>query len=308
MLDEIVFGLQKLAEIRNAFCKISYRISNLWSFSLCRFKRRNWVVILLFFLGIAPLWPSMAADATMDSYGEAQRLGRNSTQVSDVFGQNQTVSQAVNITQRILKTYPPERYHYIFVGRSLTLIKVIMDSMGVSNTGLPFRGKTFDLTFSSADARNNADLIKAHLDKHLPRASERNGKELVLLDYTNSGAGLNTAQKVLDWYYGYKERLNLLRVTTNPLSLSSVTPSFLNQYHSKSIRISAESMFARHLLNSNFDAYAGYGTFNISSGRYLDYDEHTRARYDGFKSWITSEVLGPKAQGRNRCMFYLSTH
>lgn len=227
--------------------------------------------------------------------------------VKAVFGTPNTLGQAKNITAKIMKTYPPEHYHYIFVGRSLTFIKVIMDNMNIPNTGLPFRGKTFDLTFSAQNAEEVKEALIKHLDQHLPRPQERQGKDLVLLDFTSSGAGLNTAQKVLDWYYNGQERLHLLKVTTNLPSIRDLIPKRLSGQvnTSKTIRIPYESMFGMHLRHSNFDSYAGYGTFNIDSGKYLDYDSHTRARYQGFRSWVAEELFSPGL--RVRCARFLRT-
>ena len=274
------------------------------------------VLTLFVLLGVVPLRHLQAAEdvtftqsevVSVDTFLTSQKavVPLAQKEVAAVFGQESTITEALRITERILKIYPPEKYHYVFVGRSLALIKALMDNKGIANTGLPFRGKSFDLSFSAANAQEVAALIQTHLNEHLPKSTERQGKELVLLDFTLSGAGLYTAQKVLDWYYSHNERLNLLRVTTNPFSLSSVTPAFLNTYHNKSIRISADTMFAKHLLNSNFDSYAGYGTFNILTGQYLEYDRSTSDRYENLKDWISTEILGQTPRRRLRCVSYL---
>ena len=272
---------------------------------------------LFVLLGVAPLGHLQAAnDAIFAPSSEVvsadpllapqKAVPLAQKKVAAAFGQESTLTEALRITERIIRIYPPDKYHYVFVGRSLALIKALMDSKGIANTGLPFRGKSFDLSFSAANAQEVAVLIQTHLNEHLPKPSKRQGKELVLLDFTLSGAGLYTAQKVLDWYYGHHERLNLLRVTTNSFSLSSVTPAFLNRYHNKSIRISSDTMFAKHLLNSNFDSYAGYGTFNILTGQYLEYDRSTSDRYENLKDWVSTEILGTTRLHRHpRCVSYL---
>lgn len=271
------------------------------------------VLTALLIIGAAPLRHLQAATSVNLAAPNTTSASRTLTSqsptsltqqdIAALFGQKSTVNEALHITQRILKIYPPQKYHYVFVGRSLALIKALMDSKGIPTTGLPFRGKSFDLSFSAANAQEVAASIRKHLEGHLPSASQRQGKELVLLDFTVSGAGLYTAQKVLDWYYNHSERLNLLRVTTHPFSLSSITPSFLNTYHNKSIRVSSDSMFAKHLLNSNFDSYAGYGTFNISTGQYLEYDRSTYERYESLKNWVSTEILG--LTPRSRCARFL---
>lgn len=222
--------------------------------------------------------------------------------LSQVFN-SKTLQEAQSIQKQVLRFYPPERYHYVFVGRSLTLIRALMEAQGVAQTGLPLRGKSIDLSFSSEFGQRQIPELQNHLRNHLPAQELWQGKELVLLDFTSSGAGLNTAQKLLDWYYQGQQRLHLLRVSTYGSSLNDYLPGFLTKHQSKTIRIPRESMFAIHLLNSNFDSYAGYGTYNLETGKYLDYEAQTLSRYEALKAWLQQKL---KLTSSNSCRLFLS--
>ncbi len=192
------------------------------------------------------------------------------------------------IKDRILKFYPPEHYHYIFVGRSLTMVRALMDLQNISNTGLPFNGKSIDLSFSSSFGQELEESLRLHFEEYLPDEINRAGKEFVLLDFTSSGAGLLTARKALNWYYQNSQPLHLLRVTTTPsLSLSKLFQIF-GRPMDRTIVIDEDSMMARHFFYSNFDHYAGYGSFNIETGRWRDRDQDNAERYQTLLRWIRS--------------------
>ena len=198
------------------------------------------------------------------------------------------ILRAQEITQKIRKIYPENKYYYIFVGRSLTLVRALMDIEGVPQTGLPFSGKSIDLTFSSPFGRQLRPILVDHLNQYLPSPSQYENKELVLLDFTASGHGLETALKTLDWYFEGQQPLHLLRVSTQGPFLFSFIGRLLGRAMDKTITIHEDSMLAKHYYHSNFDSYAGYGSFNVETARYRDFDESNQARFEALKQWIVS--------------------
>lgn len=214
---------------------------------------------------------------------------------------DRTVNEAQEITKQIQNIYPPQKYHYIFVGRSLALIKGLFEIKGLELTSLPFRGKNVDINFESYAGQKLKALILEHFSSHLPQPEEIKNKDLVLLDFTVSGAGLRTAKKLLDWYYKGQKTLHTLEVTSELRFFKNYIPRFNGK--TKVIRINTDSMMSLHLLNSNFDRYAGHGTFNIYSGEYLEYEPQTELQYKYLKSWLMQKTH--KSIGKGFCQGYL---
>ena len=193
------------------------------------------------------------------------------------------------IKNKILKIYPPDRYYYIFVGRSLTMVRALMDLQDIPNTGLPFSGKSLDLNFGSRFGQELQILLREHLDIHLPNQSVVGDKELVLLDYTSSGVGLLTALKALNWYYDGRERIHLLRVAQQaPLFFWNRLDIIWGGPYDRTVVLSEDSMELKHIINSNFDSYAGYGSFSVDTGAWRDVGPTNIKRYQALKKWIVS--------------------
>jgi hypothetical protein len=209
---------------------------------------------------------------------------------SDIFAEipftRRDILRAQELTQKIVELYPTDKYHYVFIGRSLTMIRALMDLQELPNTGLPFSGKSIDLNFDSPFGRELRPILLNHLDHYLPEPTSFSGKELVLLDFTNSGYGILMAQKTLNWYYQGRQKINLLRVSIQPLILRGVFNRLLGRPLDKTIVIDRDSMVAKHFENSNFDSFAGYGKFNVENGTYREFDDNSLNRFVALKRWI----------------------
>lgn len=198
------------------------------------------------------------------------------------------ILRAQEVAEKIRKLYSENKYYYIFIGRSLTLVRALMDLKGVPNTGLPFSGKSIDLTFSSPFGRQLRPILINHLNQYLPSPHQYKNKQLVLVDFTASGHGLETARKTLDWYFQGQQPLHLLRVSTHGSFLFSFMGRLLGRAMDKTITIHEDSMLTKHYYYSNFDSYAGYGSFSVENGIYRDFNKDNKARFEALKHWIVS--------------------
>lgn len=144
--------------------------------------------------------------------GANSEISRPPSKISD-----SEFNQIRNICGEIIRRFPPEEFVYVGVGRSPTPFMAFFHSLGLQNIyNLPLSSmrnhpKASKLKVWSAQPDFNSALKPAveqrlftHLAHFLPEASSFEGKTILLLDYTQTGASLVSAREYIARYYASK--------------------------------------------------------------------------------------------------------
>lgn len=103
-----------------------------------------------------------------------------------------------SIASQLNQRFPPDRYHLIIIGRSLTLLAAYLDATG----SRPFTSLPLSDVKDSAriDDATRDSYYFPHFASHIP--SDIGGRQVVMIDYEASGVSLTMAQILLTRYFG----------------------------------------------------------------------------------------------------------
>lgn len=111
-----------------------------------------------------------------------------------------TLAEGDKVIQTLVRKYPPKKYVYVFVGRSLSVIQMQMEAKGHSTLNLPISGKEFHPEAPSYQTQSLNKQILETVDLHLGHLQDQN-KSIVLVDFSSSGQGMKVAVKILNYFF-----------------------------------------------------------------------------------------------------------
>ncbi|MEH2202735.1 MAG: hypothetical protein V7K53_01475 [Nostoc sp.] len=132
--------------------------------------------------------------------------------------------QIKELVENIEKQYPPEKYYYIGMGKSPTPIIAFMKAKGIPASNIPlskFSPKPNNIRKEDRDKYKNNEKqltqeqkeeLKRHFDNFVPQAGKLQGKNILLIDYTQSGRSLIASHAHIVEYLNEKAQEKKLRV------------------------------------------------------------------------------------------------
>jgi hypothetical protein len=112
---------------------------------------------------------------------------------------------ARDIGLHILKTYPPDQYYYVGVGRSPTPVTEILSNLSPHNvktlplSGMYARPQRHDGYDPPLDGATEGRLFD-HFDRFLPTAAELHGRKLLFVDFVQGGGSAVATEEYLTKY------------------------------------------------------------------------------------------------------------
>lgn len=194
-----------------------------------------------------------------------------------------------NISEVILRQFPPGKNIYLGIGRSPTPLLALFKEMGVQALNLPLshmrnhplpRGSTTEVSLSKRILRalqlilperlepltsDEESRLFEHFDKFLPPASELSNKTLVLIDYVQTGDSMIAASEYILRYYmeTYAASIQIemvgLASPTHTRSAGMDTATIINMDPKGALLDAFESQA--------FDRYGQFGQFQVSGVR-----------------------------------------
>jgi len=102
------------------------------------------------------------------------------------------------MAETILARYPPSKFHYVFIGRSLTLLNAYFDERDQSlATGIPLSDLREDRALTSQERR----AFWEHMARFLPSKDQLGDKAILVIDHTIDGrSNLKLHQELLEYF------------------------------------------------------------------------------------------------------------
>jgi len=199
------------------------------------------------------------------------------------------------VTDALLTRFPPDTHIYVGLGRSPAPIMAMLEAKGIRGThSLPlssFRshpesrnwwGYTWTYAGYAGRLRDSlVDKLFRHFAHFLPNIAQLGQKNLVIMDYSESGLSLASAHSYLREYYkaqGYDG--NILQVAFNNPNFQLVAP----MPHGSVIGLQQPRLIHK-FQEAIFDDFAPFGGFDIAkqetrelkpNPRYCELVEHFR--------------------------------
>ncbi|MFA6003162.1 MAG: hypothetical protein WC881_03755 [Elusimicrobiota bacterium] len=106
-----------------------------------------------------------------------------------------------DMAAEILQRFPPQRYYYVGVGRSPTVLLDILRALDPAIAGQLPAGKA---THARAEyiVGESAQQMQAHLSRFLPDPEALGGRKLLLIDHVESGLGLKHVRELVARSWG----------------------------------------------------------------------------------------------------------
>ena len=146
--------------------------------------------------------------------------------------------QVQELARDIMRTYPPDRYHYLGLGKSPTAVMAFLQEYGsranISATNMPlskFGHSVSSMSRAESKVAEGAPLnaeqrqrLWDHFDRFVPTVSDLEGKDILLIDLVQSGKSLVATQRHLEQYLS--ERYHGTGATGMMFSLLSTLSCF----------------------------------------------------------------------------------
>lgn len=148
-----------------------------------------------------------------------------------------------DLTTEMMKQFPPDKYHYVFVGRSPVTLAAFTHSLDPSlMTNLPGSGFSFvHRLYQDYEGKPDRmfDLFNGKINEHfkrfLPSAREVEGKKILVVDYAREGESLAGFEGAIKRYYGKDVAVEALALT-DPTKSEGSALATKKGYHQISLR------------------------------------------------------------------------
>jgi len=96
--------------------------------------------------------------------------------------------------QELLEVFPPDKYYYVGVGRSPTMLMSMLEEMGVKGAEIPLSNVR-----GYEKIRNEATdkALKEHLKRYIPSPEELKGRKILMIDFPASGKTFSNVSELL---------------------------------------------------------------------------------------------------------------
>lgn len=163
------------------------------------------------------------------------------------------------IIQNLLKQYPPDEFHYVFIGRSLEFLEILLKESSLAPTNvIPFFAASRQNNAYKFASENEKKFMKQRLQEHfktfLPSKSQLGKKQILFLDFSRSFCAITAFNEIAN------------DVITDDIKFKTLALS----YKTPRIEISYLDTESSHdkLKRYNID----YMLFSYELGRYLEED------------------------------------
>jgi hypothetical protein len=196
------------------------------------------------------------------------------------------ISQIKSISEKIVDWFPSKKYLYAGTGRSPTPFTAYLKAAGYSDTiNIPLTSmrnhpQFDDLKFKKRFSRSltpeqEARLFK-HFDRFLPRYSQLQGRDLLLIDYVQSGASLIAAREYITRYYQSRGE------DVNVVILALIDPTLAKSYRATQIKDIPQIEIPRgdllySIAAAQYDSISEFSAFVLSDS---SFSEERNPRYD----------------------------
>lgn len=214
------------------------------------------------------------------------------------------VKEIVEVSEQIVKNFPPEEYFYVGLGRSPTPIMAYLEIFhpnNVRNVPISAMKSRLNDRFGRTDplsAEAEARLNK-HFDRFFGNPADFRGKKIVLIDFVNKGDGL---MSTFDYLEKYSQTTNKgYQIELSPIRNILLSDGFLDRLSKREAAISKIIELKPGILSSKFvsqmyDNYAEYGRYDPNNLLHHTDNLIPREGYVWFQAELLKELRATKVK------------
>lgn len=210
----------------------------------------------------------------------------------DDFFSDQLIEEVQAVNSHLLRKFPPNKYTYIFVGRSLSLNRLILEIKGYPSVELPFSGANLHETISDENRSKFKIRLRQHFEDHLPSLFQIKPSGLVLVDFMSSGSSLRRAELEVNAFYNGLIPIKTYSVTRHRVLFNGFSSGY---------RLSRESRLYINLRMSNFSNIAEFPRYFFDKE-----DPNPESNFDPQIRIEAKRWLQQKLNPQNLCFHHLS--
>ena len=202
----------------------------------------------------------------------------------------------------LLRRFPPDNFYYLGLGRSPTPVIAFLEASYIPSATIPLSAFRYGTENQPELAEDKISDLDNHFERFLPKPEVLGTKELLIIDYTDSGqslvAGLNYIKK---YYANFSENIVIKKLGIHPKASSGKDFFAANFDESERLCMSHLPLLQGFIRGTSYDWFAQHGSFDISKGEYYrdEEDKHRATLYQGLvaaiREAIKDDVLLPPA-------------
>ncbi|MEO7163363.1 MAG: hypothetical protein ABI041_10630 [Bdellovibrionia bacterium] len=170
------------------------------------------------------------------------------------------------MTRKIIKMCDPKDCMVIGIGRSPTPLIATLQNLH-SNYASSIPLSNFRYNESNPLSKEDSQKLFLHFSNFLPNETVRNGRKLMIIDYSLSGASIESAKDYFLKYYSHQKgpQTGAMPVVESTAIATSAFNSGARRLRADQvIIIPTDSDLAHHFVDGKFDACAEYGKFTVT--------------------------------------------
>lgn len=157
----------------------------------------------------------------------------------------------------ILARFPPNRFHYVAIGRSPTPITAYLRQIGIESSTVPISSLRYQDFPFSPEAK--AQLLE-HFQNFLPVPGTLEGKKLLVIDYADYGGTIERAVSLITEIYEPKNQVR-------GLVIASAIPERVNNSRFSLLNLEKFPILSGKFSRNGYDEHALYGSYPLHYGR-----------------------------------------